>query len=111
MGKKVKITWSAVAKIQYYDTLIFWNEHNQSNEYSKKIRAKKIRAKIKEVSSKLSSFPKIGKERPEDREVRQIIVLSHFSLFYRIYEINEDLTEIVIVTFWDNLNDPNKLKF
>jgi len=40
MGKKVKVTWSAVAKIQYYDTLIFWNEHNQSNEYSKKIRAK-----------------------------------------------------------------------
>ncbi|EJU30725.1 MULTISPECIES: type II toxin-antitoxin system RelE/ParE family toxin [Capnocytophaga] len=106
MGKKVKVTWSAVAKIQYYDTLIFWNEHNQSNEYSKKIRAK-----IKEASSKLSSFPKIGKERPEDREVRQIIVLSHFSLFYRIYEINEDLTEIVIVTFWDNRNDPNKLKF
>ena len=62
MGKKVKVTWSAVAKIQYYDTLIFWNEHNQSNEYSKKIRAK-----IKEASSKLSSFPKIGKERPEDR--------------------------------------------
>ncbi len=30
MGKKVKVTWSAVAKIQYYDTLIFWNEHNQS---------------------------------------------------------------------------------
>ena len=23
MGKKVKITWSAVAKTQYYDTLIF----------------------------------------------------------------------------------------
>ena len=48
MGKKVKITWSAVAKIQYYDTLIFWNEHNQSNEYSKRIRAK-----IKETFSKV----------------------------------------------------------
>ena len=106
MGKKVKITWSAVAKIQYYDTLIFWNEHNQSNEYSKRIRAK-----IKETFSKLSSYPKIGKERSEDKEVRQIIVLSHFSLCYRIYELKEDLTEIVIVTFWDNRNDPNKLKF
>ena len=106
MGKKVKITWSAVAKIQYYDTLIFWNEHNQSNEYSKRIRAK-----IKETFSKLSSYPKIGKERSEDKEVRQIIVLSQFSLFYRIYELKEDLTEIVIVTFWDNRNDPNKLKF
>ncbi len=94
MGKKVKVTWSAVAKIQYYDTLIFWNEHNQSNEYSKRIRAK-----IKETFSKLSSYPKIGKERSEDKEVRQIIVLSHFSLFYRIYEVKEELTEIVIVTF------------
>ena len=106
MGKKVKITWSAVAKIQYYDTLIFWNEHNQFNEYSKRIRAK-----IKETFSKLSSYPKIGKERSEDKEVRQIIVLSHFSLFYRIYELKEDLIEIVIVTFWDNRHDPNKLKF
>jgi hypothetical protein len=86
--------------------LIFWNEHNQSNEYSKRIRAK-----IKETFSKLSSYPKTGKERSEDKEVRQIIVLSHFSLFYRIYELKEDLTEIVIVTFWDNRNDPNKLKF
>ena len=106
MGKKVKVTWSAIAKIQYYDTLIFWNEHNQSNEYSKRIRAK-----IKETFSKLSSYPKTGKERSEDKEVWQIIVLSHFSLFYRIYEVKEDLTEIVIVTFWDNRNDPNKLKF
>ena len=62
MGKKVKVTWSAVAKIQYYDTLIFWNEHNQSYEYSKKIRAK-----IKEASSKLSSFPKIGKDLKTER--------------------------------------------
>jgi len=68
MGKKVKITWSAVAKIQYYDTLIFWNEHNQSNEYSKRIRAK-----IKETFSKLSSYPKIGKERSEDKEVRRLL--------------------------------------
>ena len=44
MGKKVKVTWSAVAKIQYYDTLIFWNEHNQSNEYSKKNKSQNKRS-------------------------------------------------------------------
>jgi hypothetical protein len=35
-----------------------------------------------------------------------VIVLSHFSVFYRILE---EKNEIEIVAFWDNRNDPKKL--
>lgn len=35
-----------------------------------------------------------------------VIVLFHFSVFYRILE---EKNEIEIVAFWDNRNDPKKL--
>nr|DAU99865.1 MAG TPA: addiction module antidote protein [Caudoviricetes sp.] len=38
--------------------------------------------------------------------MRRAIILSHFSVFYRILE---EENEIEIVAFWDNRNDPKKL--
>ena len=35
-----------------------------------------------------------------------VIVLSYFSIFYRLLE---EQNEIEIVAFWDNRNDPKKL--
>ena len=53
----------------------------------------------------LKDFPRIGAIY-QKREVRRVIVLSYFSIFYRILE---EQNEIEIVAFWDNRNDPKKL--
>ena len=100
--RELEVSWSYEAEIQYYDTLLFWIEKTKSEKYSEKIE--KEGAKISNI---LKTFPKIGAIY-ESKEIRRVIILSNFSIFYRILE---EQNEIEIIAFWDNRNDPEKLQF
>lgn len=100
--RKLEVSWSYEAEIQYYDTLLFWIEKIKSEKYSEKIEKE-----VAKISNTLKTFPKIGAIY-ESKEIRRVIILSNFSIFYRILE---EQNEIEIIAFWDNRNDPEKLQF
>ena len=100
--RKLEVSWSYEAEIQYYDTLLFWIEKTKSEKYSEK-REKEV---VK-ISNTLKTFPKIGAIY-ESKGIRRVVILSNFSIFYRILE---EQNEIEIIAFWDNRNDPEKLQF
>jgi len=97
--RKLEVSWSYEAEIQYYDTLLFWIEKIKSEKYSEKIEKE-----VAKISNILKTFPKIGAIY-ESKGIRRVII---FSIFYRILE---EQNEIEIIAFCDNRNDPEKLQF
>jgi hypothetical protein len=97
--RKLEVSWSYEAEIQYYDTLLFWIEKTKSEKYSEKIEKE-----VAKISNTLKTFPKIGAIY-ESKGIRRVII---FSIFYRILE---EQNEIEIIAFCDNRNDPEKLQF
>ena len=100
--RKLEVSWSYEDQIQFYDTLLFWIEKTKSEKYSEKIEKE-----VAKISNTLKTFPKIGAIY-ESKGIRRVVILSNFSIFYRILE---EQNEIEIIAFWDNRNDPEKLQF
>ena len=98
--RELEVSWSYEAEIQYYDTLLFWIEKTKSEKYSEKIEKE-----VAKISNTLKTFPKIGAIY-ESKGIRRVVILSNFSIFYRILE---EQNEIEIIAFWDNRNDPKEL--
>ncbi|MDO5616114.1 MAG: type II toxin-antitoxin system RelE/ParE family toxin [Cruoricaptor ignavus] len=95
------INWSPEAESQYYHILEYWNNRNKSNIYSLKIIDE-----VERMEELLSYNPFIGQECFLDAKtsgIRRVIVLSNYSIIYRISE------NIDILSFWDNRLDPKKL--
>lgn len=95
--RELEMSWSYEAEIQYYDTLLFWIEKTKSEKYSEKIEKE-----VAKISNTLKTFPKI-RTIYESKGIRRVIILSNFSIFYRILE---EQNEIEIIAFGDNRNDP-----
>lgn len=96
----LSIKWTEHARREKAEILKFWIKNNQSNSYSQKIK--------KETQRKLSLLKKnsfMGEELEDFDEVRRILILENFSLFYKI-EINQ----IKILSFWDNRRNPENLE-
>jgi len=91
------IVWTEVAVKQRRHIFHFWNQNNGSTTFSEKLLIS-IASKTKE----LIEFPLLGKKSnfPETR----VISMGNFSLFYQIIE-----DEIIISSFWDNRQNPEKL--
>ena len=73
-----------------------------------KERLERIFAELAYTPMNSSGFasPERLRNYPNEEVWRRVIVLFHFSVFYRILE---EENEIEIVAFWDNRNDPKKL--
>jgi toxin YoeB len=93
----LKVFWTETAIKQRNHIFEYWNERNQSTEYSKKLRLK-----INKRITTLKSHPKAGKQ--TSFEQVRISVLGNFSLLYKYNNI-----QITIVAFWDNRQDPKSL--
>ncbi|AYN01576.1 type II toxin-antitoxin system RelE/ParE family toxin [Chryseobacterium sp. 3008163] len=97
----LKVKWTSEAQEQYFKTLEFWIDHNQSTSYSEKIIEEIIN-----TESLLIINPFIGLivENTNDK-VRRVLILHNFSLYYRItYDTLE------IISFWGNKMNPDDLK-
>ena len=103
MGTKdaeLRIVWVPRARMQFLDILLFWMEKTFSRSYSDKIEAE-----VEKISNLLKQTPRIG-QRVYDEELRRVIVLHNFSIYYKIIESRG---EIRFIAFWDNRNDPEEL--
>jgi toxin YoeB len=91
-----QIIWTKRAQKERTDILKFWKEHNQSITFSRKLNDL-----IKDSLTLISRHPFIGK--PSVKENVRIKVLRNYLI---IYEITP--TEIVVLSIWDNRQNPEK---
>lgn len=95
-----KIIWTEEASSDYYETLLYWEEHNLSPTYSEKIVEN-----VDATEKLILENPKIG-TKTDLPEVFRIRFLTYFSLFYRMRNGN-----IEILAFWDGRRNPENLSF
>ena len=94
---KRKVVWTETAIRQRREIFKYWNERNQSKLYSKKLLSL-IFNHIQIISTNPEAF-----KETEIGPIRES-AMGHFSLYYITSEV-----QIVIVAFWDNRQDPDKL--
>jgi len=94
---RLTIYWTQTAINQRNYIFKYWNKRNKSFKYSRKLNTS-----IKERTSLLKLNPKLGKK-TEFNNTR-VISLGHYSIFYKNKNSN-----IYIMSFWDNRQNPIKL--
>ena len=92
------IRWSETAQRQRLNVLRYWNKRTGSPQYSNKL-IQLIYNRLQIIKNNPEAFDLIGLE-----EIRRC-EMGNFSLFYVF-----NTEEISIVNFWDNRQDPDKLK-
>jgi hypothetical protein len=96
MAKRT-IIWTETAAKQRRLTLQYWTNRNKSSEYPKKLISV-----IADQLQIISDNPFIFKQTEID-SIRES-ALGHFSLYYSFND-----KEIIVMAFWDNRQDPEKL--
>lgn len=94
---KRKVIWTDIASKQLRSTLNYWKIRNGSYTYSEKI--------LRQTNNRI----KVLLEYPEsyhttDYIQTRISAMGYFSILYKVTE-----REIIISSFWDNRQDPDKL--
>lgn len=95
---ELEVVWSHFAKSQRDEIFKYWKHRNKSNYFSKKLRLT-----IKSKTEQLKIQPFSGKEIVESS--CRILIFGNYSLVYKFTE-----TQIQIVSFWDNRQNPDKLQ-
>ena len=96
MAKRT-IIWTKTADIQFVGILEYWLIRNKSNSYPKKL----IKL-TEERTNQIADNPELFQV-SENKDFR-VSVLSKFSIYYKVSD-----SEIIVVAFWDNRQDPDKL--
>jgi plasmid stabilization system protein ParE len=91
-----KIIWTKRAQEERKEILVFWNERNQTNIYSRKLNEL-----IKDSLQLICKFPFIGK--PTNRENVRVKILKNYLIIYQI-----TTTDIIVLSIWDNRQSPAK---
>jgi plasmid stabilization system protein ParE len=94
-----RIVWSETAKIQLKTIFEYFNFRNKSKLYSLKLN-NQIQIELKTVLQQ----PNIGKK-TDSINVRGLLIEN----YYIFYEINE--THMIILSVWDNRQNPKRLKY
>lgn len=95
-----EIVWENHASKEFIAILEFWNNHNNSISYSKKLFSE-----VKKAEKLLEENPNAGSE-TNFKKVKRLIILDNFSLFYTI---SKKENYIYILSIWDNRRNPNLL--
>ena len=96
MAKRI-VVWTFTASRQRREILKYWVQKNGSTIYAEKLIVL-IRDRLSIISSHPNSFPKASL--PHIR----VSSLGHYSIFYKLTE-----SELIVVAFWDNRQNPKKL--
>jgi len=94
---KRNVIWTRTADIQFVGILEYWAKKNKSSRYSKKL-LKLVSERTKQIAEK----PLIYKA--TDFKDTRVASLGNFSIYYKFND-----TEIIIIAFWDNRQNPKKL--
>jgi toxin YoeB len=93
-----QIIWTKRAQKERKEIFTFWNTHNKSSFYSRKLNEL-----IKDSLKLICLHPFIGK--PTNKENVRVKILKDYLI---IYEITSN--EIVVLSLWDCRQNPKDLK-
>jgi len=93
-----RIIWTSKAEQIYSGILKFYVQRNGSKTYSKKLNAE-----VRKLINLLSKHPFLG--RKTSLTNTRVLIKGNYKLIYRIYR-----DELVILLFWDNRQNPEKLQ-
>lgn len=91
-----QIIWTERAQKERIEILTFWNNHNKSSIYSKKLNEL-----IKESLKLICRHPFLGK--PTNKENVRVKILKDYLIIYEI-----TLNEIVVLSIWDSRQNPEE---
>ena len=94
-----RITWTLKAQQDRKEILRYWQVHNQSNIYSKKLNQL-----IKKALTLIAVHPHIG--RRTNIETVRVKLVRDYLIFYE--EAGE---EIFILSIWDNRRNPDEISY
>ena len=93
-----KVIWSPTARAQFSLVINYWKERNLNAQYALKL--------TDEVSAQIQlivEFPKIA-QAEYTKDIRRI-TFNNYSIIYKLAP-----SKIEILSFWDNRQNPAKLK-
>ena len=93
-----RLNWSARAKRDLHEILQFYRLRNGNNEYGRKLLQEFRLAK-----KRIEREERIGQQF-EDSNLRFVVVVSTYQMFYRI-----GWKQNTVVTIWDGRRDPKTL--
>ena len=96
MAKRT-IIWTRSADIQLVGVLEYWVKRNNSSSYSKKLLQL-----VTERTLQISAFPFMFKL-TNFKDVR-VASLRNFTIYYKVTN-----AKVIVMAFWDNRQDPEKL--
>lgn len=97
---KLSIRWTKPATKDKTKILAYWVKRNGSEKYSEKINTETNRT----IKSILQN-PHIGNKVKDMGNVRRLLVMKDYSLFYRIKG-----KYVEIISFWDNRKNPEQIE-
>jgi hypothetical protein len=92
------VVWTKTADLQFVGVLEYWANRNKSNIYSKKLIGL-----VSERTMQIAENPFLYKS--TDYEDVRIASLGNFSIYFKVTD-----KQIIIFAFWDNRQNPKKLK-
>ena len=92
-----QIIWTDTARFQRRQVLEYWEKRNGNKNYSRKISGW-----IRDRVLIIKAYHFIGK--PTNYDDTRVFTTGDFSIFYRVTG-----NRIIIMSFWDNRQDPDKL--
>ncbi len=93
-----KIVWAKEASTERNNIIAYWNWHNKSNIYSKKLLLL-----IKGAINSIKKSPEVGK--PTNRPDTKLRIVRDYFIVYRIKD-----DTIHILSIWDTRQNPSKLE-
>ena len=95
-----RIVWSIRASTELKDIFEYWSNRNKSNTYNIKLNHR-----IQSFLHILKVFPELGKK--TDVTGVRVHPIDNYLIFYEM----ADLDTILIISFWDGRQNPDRIKF
>ena len=93
------VIWSPASEEEYAEILIYIEDHFGLDA------ALKFLDKTDSVIKKLSLLPSMFPASLKRKDIRKAVITKHISLFYRFNNL-----EVQLLHFWDNRQNPLKIK-
>lgn len=98
----MKVSWTPTARVTYFSVIAYLEEAWTKREIQNFVD------ETEKVISQIIADPHMFEESRKKTNVRKGFITKHKTLYYRVKPVKK---EIEIITFWNNKQNPGKLKY
>jgi plasmid stabilization system protein ParE len=96
----MRIRWTTTAKQSYFNVLDYLKDTWSERESISFIE------EVDNLLDQIARYPKMFPESSKKSHVRKAFITKHNTLYYQYNQLKK---ELVLLTFWDNRQDPEKM--